>query len=40
MIDDDRCVIILECSAVINRFGFNSKGVDHVAANLRAYRGR
>ena len=26
------------CSAVINRYGFNSKGVDAVRANLLSYR--
>ena len=28
----------LWCSAVINRYGFNSKGVDAVRANLLSYR--
>ena len=30
----------LLCSAVINRYGFNSDGVDAVAANMAAFRRR
>ena len=36
------CVVLKDsmpgCSAVINRYGFNSKGVDAVRANLLSYR--
>lgn len=30
--------VVAWCSAVINRYGFNSKGVDAVRANLLSYR--
>ena len=32
--------MLVACSAVINRYGFNSQGVDAVAAELAAFRRR
>ena len=35
-----RCFRLPELQAVINRFGFNSRGVDYVGDNLAAFRRR